>query len=50
MVTYVEFWRLQAEVSEGITQLFLCLHHLGQLIGQRLSQLNYLLVFYFVVT
>lgn len=48
--THMEFWGLEAEVSEGITQLPLRLHHLGQLSGQRLSQLDYMLVLSLVVT
>ena len=47
--THVEFWWLEAEVGEGVAQLPLRLHHLGQLIGQRLSQLDYLLVLSLVV-
>ncbi len=47
---HMEFWRLEAEVSKGFAQLPLRLHHLGQLIGQRLSQLDYMLVFSLVVT
>lgn len=48
-MTYMEFWWLEAKVSEGITQLPLRLHHLGQLTGQRLSQLDYMLVLSLVV-
>lgn len=47
--THMEFWWLEAEVGEGVAQLPLRLHHLGQLIGQRLSQLDYLLVLSLVV-
>lgn len=49
ILTYMEFWWLEAEVSKGITQLPLRLHHLGQLTGQRLSQLDYMLVLSLVV-
>lgn len=47
--TYVEFWGLEAEVSEGIAQLLLRLHDLGELTGQRLSQLDDMLVLPLVV-
>lgn len=46
----MEFWRLEAEVGEGVAQLPLRLHHLGQLTGQRLSQLDYMLILSLVVT
>lgn len=48
--THMELRGLEAEVSEGIAQLPLRLHHLGQLSGQCLSQLDYMLVLSFVVT
>lgn len=46
----MEFWRLQTEVGEGITQLPLRLHYQRQLIGQRLSQLDHTLVLPLVFT
>lgn len=45
----MEFWRLEAEVGEGVAQLPLRLHNLGQLISQCLSQLDHVLVLSFVV-
>lgn len=48
--THMELRGLEAEVSEGVTQLPLRLHHLGQLSGQCLGQLDHMLVLSFVVT
>lgn len=50
MGTHVEFRCLEAEVGEGISQLPLCLHDLGELTGQHLSQLDHMLVLSLVVT
>lgn len=41
---------LEAEVGEGVAQQLLSLHYLGQLTGQRLSQLDHILVLSLVFT
>lgn len=46
----MELWRLEAEISEGVTKLPLSLHHLGELVGQSLGQLDHVLVLALVVT
>lgn len=45
----MELRRLEAEVSEGVAQLTLNLHHLGELVGQSLGQLDHVLVLALVV-
>lgn len=45
----MEFRRLEAEVSESVAQLPLSLHHLGELVGQSLGQLDHVLVLALVV-
>lgn len=48
--THMKLWWLEAEVSEGVTELLLRLHHLGQLSGHGLSQPDHILVLSLVVT
>lgn len=48
-ITHMELGWLEAEVSEGVSQLPLCLNNLGQLIGQSLSEPDHVLVLSLVV-
>ncbi|TNN89739.1 hypothetical protein EYF80_000342 [Liparis tanakae] len=47
--THVQFWGLEAEVGEGVAQLPLRLHDLGQLRRQSLSQPDHVLVLSLIV-
>jgi len=47
--THVQLWRLEAEVGEGVAQLPLRLHDLGQLRRQSLSQPDHVLVLSLIV-
>lgn len=49
-LAHMQFRCFETKVSEGVTQLTLCLQHLCKLIGQRLRQLHHLLVFTLVIT
>ena len=45
----MELWGLEAKVGEGVPQRLLGVHHLGQLGGEGLGQLDHLLVASLVV-